>query len=920
MLKRGDLRMARRLGYSSISAVYVCSLVALCGCGESSKNGATSANGGASANGGVSASGGETSSGGAQATAGSGANDAGGNDAAGGDGSGAGSGGMGGTLPCSSPVGGSSRNDPQKFPDADVATEHQFFRITVKSAGDGTLLRGAHLRTVNEIDLVTDDNGVIAFYEPGLMGQEVWFTVSHPGYQAAADFFGNRGKALTPIEGGSAEILLDKVSGALAPAQGDLATRLAAGKVPGAAQCFALRVFDDQTERGVPLVRLTAFGESIWTDSQGIAAYCNPDHLPAKAAVFEVSSHGYALDMSKTSVTLDAAAGTRAEIPVHRQIVAERLFRITGGGIYQGSVLLGLKTPLAKPTLNANVLGQDTSSSTIYRGKLFWIWQDTQRAAYPLGNFKGTSATSAIPKRDAELGFDLSYIENGTGFTAEMCANCPGGPAWLDGLFSAPTAAGEERLFGGYAIVNGDGSIAETGMVRFNDASQRFERVLTDFATRKDFDRPSSHAFEVRHGDKRYAYYENRLRIPAHAEDFLDPSHYERFTPYAAGATQPALNAAGKPDYAWRAAGLNATRERLQGNDIGAEYALDGHLQKADDGKPLELVGITTGYSAYRGRFLLAGQEKFGSSSALGEIWQAEADTPLGPWLYATKIISHNDYTFYNTLYHPELARGSFVFLEGTYTATYSGAKELTPRYNYNQLLYRVDLARPEFASPVAVYELEPDQLSHLGTKRELRPGAPALSAEFLAYEREVPGTVAVAFTDASCRSGRRLELTKTPKTAPLFYAVPANVAAPAGTVKLFEATHPDGRHAYAIEGMKLPSGFVPSAPLGWVVKNPVQVQLPVGDYLAALIADAGPDQCLTAAGATTSVELDASATVASSKVQRYSWHVPGTSDCGYLSGVKVKVELPPGVYAVELEVVDEAGNASQDTMTISIQ
>lgn len=908
--------MTAKLCVSLPTVVLVSSLTALVGCGDASRGGNGGAAGGSSSVGGSGSNdggAGHSTSGGSQSMSGAG-------DAASGVGGGGGAS-MAGAPACPAPSAAVSRNDPQTFPPASTTPpgEHQFFRITVKA--DGAPLRGAHLRTVNEIDLVSDDNGVVAFYEPGLMGQEVYFSVTHPGYEMAADGFGNRGKGLVATEGGSAELVLTKTTGTAAATQGDLASRLVAGKVPSPAQCFTVRVFDDETKRGVPLVRLQAFGDSYWTDSQGLIAYCDPDHLPSKFTNFLVWSHGYALASGETGVSLDAVAGTHAEVPIHRQIVAERLYRLTGGGIYRDSVLLGLETPLAKPTLNASVLGQDTSSSTVYRGKLFWLWQDTQRVSYPLGNFKGTAATSALPDGKADLGFDLAYIENGSGFSAEMCADCPGGPAWMDGLFSASAASGDEQLFGGYAIVAGDGSIQETGIVRFDDASQRFVRVIKDFSTRTDFDRPSSHPFEVRHADARYAYYENRLRIVGKSEAFLDPTRYERFTPYAAGASEPALNASGKPDYAWRANGLKATPERLKANGLGAEQSFDGHLLRATDGTPLELVGVTTGYHPYRGRFLMAGQEKFGNPSALGEIWQAEADTPMGPWLYAAKIISHNDYTFYNTLYHPELARGSFAYIEGTYTASYSGAKELTPRYNYNQLLYRVDLEASALNLPVAVYELDPAQQSQLGTKRELRPGAASLAAEFLAYERPSAGTRAVAFTDASCRADRQLVLSNKPKTAPLFYALPPDAAMPKGGVKLFEATHADGRHAYAVEGVAPPSGFVrANAPLAWVIANPVAVALPVADYLAELIADAGADQCLEAGAGTARVKLDAKATVSRGKVTRYLWHVPGAPGCAYFEGAQAELSLPAGIYAAELEVTDDAGHVSTDTLTISIR
>ena len=94
-------------------------------------------------------------------------------------------------------------------------------------------------------------------------------------------------------------------------------------------------------------------------------------------------------------------------------------------------------------------------------------------------------------------------------------------------------------------------------------------------------------------------------------------------------------------------------------------------------------------------------------SSFLGEVWYAEADTPLGPWVYARKIVTHDDYSFYNPKQHPIFDQdgGRIIFFEGTYTTTFSGNKDPTPRYDYNQVMYQLDLADPRLALPVAVYE-----------------------------------------------------------------------------------------------------------------------------------------------------------------------------------------------------------------------
>jgi hypothetical protein len=79
-----------------------------------------------------------------------------------------------------------------------------------------------------------------------------------------------------------------------------------------------------------------------------------------------------------------------------------------------------------------------------------------------------------------------------------------------------------------------------------------------------------------------------------------------------------------------------------------------------------------------------------------GSVYYAEADHPIGPWNRAIKIVEHRAYNFYNVVEHPffDQEGGSVIYFEGTYTAAFSAAKELTPRYDYNQILYRLRLDR----------------------------------------------------------------------------------------------------------------------------------------------------------------------------------------------------------------------------------
>ena len=103
----------------------------------------------------------------------------------------------------------------------------------------------------------------------------------------------------------------------------------------------------------------------------------------------------------------------------------------------------------------------------------------------------------------------------------------------------------------------------------------------------------------------------------------------------------------------------------------------------------------TVCWNAYRRRWVMIVAEQFGKSSMLGEIWYAEAEKPEGPWRDARKIVTHDRYSFYNPAQHPffDQEGGRYIYFEGTYTTAFSREGEGTPRYEYNQIMYRLDLA-----------------------------------------------------------------------------------------------------------------------------------------------------------------------------------------------------------------------------------
>jgi hypothetical protein len=102
-------------------------------------------------------------------------------------------------------------------------------------------------------------------------------------------------------------------------------------------------------------------------------------------------------------------------------------------------------------------------------------------------------------------------------------------------------------------------------------------------------------------------------------------------------------------------------------------------------------------WNPFRKRWVTVFTQNFGKPSMLGEIWYAEAKSPLGPWGEAVKVLSHPAYSFYNPVLHAGFTEDqpSVLLFEGTYTRTFSSAKVATPRHDYNQILYRLDLDDP---------------------------------------------------------------------------------------------------------------------------------------------------------------------------------------------------------------------------------
>jgi hypothetical protein len=814
--------------------------------------------------------------------------------------------------------------DPGATPPAadPSATVHRFFAIAVVDQTNAPVV-GATLTTTNATVYVTDRNGKVAYYEPGLMGTDVWFTPACSGYTYPSDGLGNAGTAIHPTEGGAGTITMNKTGPVTAPSVGDLQTRLLAGPVPGASQCMALRAVDSATMRGVPLVSFaTSTGDTYWSDSQGMVAYCDPDEI-GKTVVFTVTSDGYTL-ASGSTVTVQVAAGGTRNVPLVRQLPAQRLYRVTGQGIYRDSALLGLTMPTAHPNINGLVMGQDTPSTFVYGGQIYWIWQDTSRAAYPLGNFASSGAVSAPPSSgglSADLGVDTSYFVGADGFSRGMVNSAgdpdksasSGGPIWLGQIVDVVDAQLQPHTFGRYYVAAS--SNPWSALAEFDPTSSTFTYVA-DYPAGTTL--PTGRPMVV----GGYAYWSDPVRFPATVEGVENVTGYEVFSAFGAnGSTTLNRNADGSLAYAWRPAAPVSTQAALEAAQVPADQDLDGHLTDIIDGGNVQVsngaanssFASTVMWNDYRKRFGGIIEQQYGVTF-LGESWYSEADTPLGPWVFARKVVTHA--TTGNTFYNPDIipflgeAGGRIVFFDATYTKTYSKAQP-TPRYDYNEMMYRLDLDDPEMALPVAVY----DRNGELTTKAGIRVGDLPIAPAFFAYDRPVRGAFAVAPSGPSCAS-TSLVLGANPPTPARFYALPPDkVDGGPGpsTIPLYEYTGAGGGHTYSVQSSL--AGYQRGAAIAQVWPTPIQVALPVADFLGSLVADAGPDQCVQGG----SVTLDGSASTDSgTSPVIYTW-VSAVTGCPLATGARATVGLPSGTNVVRLVASDAQGNRSTDEVVIQV-
>lgn len=480
---------------------------------------------------------------------------------------------------------------------------------------------------------------------------------------------------------------------------------------------FAIQIVDEQTGRGVPRVEFkTDNNLCFYSDSAGFVAITDPTLL-GQRVFFLISSAGYefpADGFGYHGVAIDLKPAGQATLKIKRLNIAERLYRVTGQGIYRDSILLGRPAPIREPISNAQVAGQDSCQAAVYRGKIHWFWGDTARLAYPLGQFGTAGAVSDLPASgglDPSVGVDLTYFTDDHGFSRPMFPPDGPHPQWLDGLVVVKDDHGKERLIGRVSRMRDLGHCLSRSLVVFNDDTEKFD-VLVDIPVDAPL-APRGHPFIAPDGNTSYLYCGDcfpDIRVKSDWQSVQDLPAYEAFTclkPTKDSNSQHELDrdGSGKLIWGWKRGAAPLDPKAVQ------RLIADGQMKPeeyyfrpldAEKRKPVLLVGGSVRYNDFRKKWVMIAVQLGGSSSELGEVWYSEAEHPEGPWELARKILTHNHYSFYNPVHHAffDQQGGRIIYFEGTYSNTFSGNDYPTPLYDYNQMMYRLELSDPRLALP----------------------------------------------------------------------------------------------------------------------------------------------------------------------------------------------------------------------------
>jgi hypothetical protein len=284
---------------------------------------------------------------------------------------------------------------------------------------------------------------------------------------------------------------------------------------------------------------------------------------------------------------------------------------------------------------------------------------------------------------------------------------------WGGGYVVLPDDQGRDRLVCEASLIGDGMKTLARRLCVWNDDRAMFD-TLKEIPLEAPL-YPIGHPLRVEAGGVKYIYFggcEPNVRVRDDWKSWQDLPSYEGFTCLAPGgryeksATKLDRDAQGKLVWAWKKGTATLTADELRELvKTGAMKPDEAWFRPLDvqTKRPVTLGMGSVRWNAYRKRYVMIAGELGGSTSMLGEIWYSEADAPEGPWRWARKIVTHDKYSLYNPVHHDFFDQdgGKTIYFQGTYTTTFSrSADDPTPRYDYNQIMYRLNLGDERLKLP----------------------------------------------------------------------------------------------------------------------------------------------------------------------------------------------------------------------------
>jgi hypothetical protein len=553
---------------------------------------------------------------------------------------------------------------------------------------------------------------------------------------------------------------------------------------------FVISVVDEATGRGVPLVELKTVDDVTWyADSNGLVAFHEPGMM-GRRVFFFIKADGYEYPkdgLGYRGRAFEVKAGGSAVVKLKRTEIAERLYRLTGEGMYRDTVMAGRQPPIERPLVNGGVSGMDGPQTTVYRGKVYWFFGDTSAIDYPLGNFASTGGTSELPQHgglNPSVGVNLHYFVRPDGFVKPML-DIPGeGPKWMGGLMVLTDRSGRERLLTQYRRVQQDMAAKEIGLAVFDDDAQAFHKLVEFPLNAKTV--PDGRPFLVRSGGEDY--YQFGLltlpwvRVKADWDAVQHLENYEVYTCYKPGAgAELERDAEGKLVCGWKRnadpMGWDEQKSLAASGKLKAQEGM-WQVHDVDGGQQVEVRNGSAFWNEYRKRWIAIFERNGWGRETGSSIYFAEADTPVGPWVYAKKVAGFEHYTFYwpGQLPYFDKKGGRTIYFAGTYSDSFSSAPFPTPRYNYNVIMYRLALDDPRLALPAPIYRMTGTNSRYLMREGMEAEGAwgKQESIPFFAVPPQAVNTGLIPIFAVQSNNRTTLSAKASAGSAALFYALPA--------------------------------------------------------------------------------------------------------------------------------------------------